>query len=109
MAEYFLSTLIYFHEPRGVKIRPESELSSHITQTSQKLYCFSLVPGSISLHKYGIGDPITGKLYDHLNIFCIPVVKHAVLKGKKVGPDLPTYVPPLPNLLKSNNYITCFV
>ncbi len=34
MAKYFMSRLIYFHEPKGVKIKPESEISSHITLTS---------------------------------------------------------------------------
>ncbi len=33
MVKYFTSRLIYFHEPKGVKIKPESEISSHITQT----------------------------------------------------------------------------
>ncbi len=31
MAKYFKSRLIYFHEPEGVKIKFESEISSHIT------------------------------------------------------------------------------
>ena len=34
MVKYFTSRLIYFHEPKGVKIKPESEISSHITLTS---------------------------------------------------------------------------
>ncbi len=34
MAKYFTSRLIYFHEPEGVKIKPESEISSHITLVS---------------------------------------------------------------------------
>ncbi len=35
MAKYFMSKLIYFHEPEArVKIKPESEISSHITLTS---------------------------------------------------------------------------
>ncbi len=29
-----MSRLIYFHEPEAVKIKPESEISSHITLTS---------------------------------------------------------------------------
>ena len=35
MAEIFHSRLIYFQEPEGVKIKPES-VSSHITLTSVK-------------------------------------------------------------------------
>ncbi len=34
MAKYFTSRLIYFHKPEAVKIKPESEISSHITLTS---------------------------------------------------------------------------
>ncbi len=34
MVKYFTSRLIYFHEPKGVKIKPESEISSHITLKS---------------------------------------------------------------------------
>ncbi len=36
MAKYFMSKLIYFHQRRvkRVKIKPESEISSHITLTS---------------------------------------------------------------------------
>ncbi len=34
MAKYFMSMLIYFQEPEGIKIKPESEISSHITLTS---------------------------------------------------------------------------
>ncbi len=34
MVKYFTSRLIYFQEPKGVKIKPESEISSHITPTS---------------------------------------------------------------------------
>ncbi len=34
MAKYFMSRLIYFQEPEGMKIQPESEISSHITLTS---------------------------------------------------------------------------
>ncbi len=35
MVKYFKSKLIYFHEPRArVKIKPESEISSHITLPS---------------------------------------------------------------------------
>ncbi len=34
MAKYFMSRLIYLHEPEAVKIKPESEISSHITLTS---------------------------------------------------------------------------
>ncbi len=33
MGKYFKSRLIYFHKP-GVKIKPESEISCHNTQTS---------------------------------------------------------------------------
>ncbi len=32
--KYFKSRLIYFHKPEGVKIKPESEISSHITLKS---------------------------------------------------------------------------
>ncbi len=34
MVKYFMSRLIYFREPEGVKIKPESEISSHITLMS---------------------------------------------------------------------------
>ncbi len=34
MAKYFMSRLIYFHEPEGLKIKPESEIPSHNTLTS---------------------------------------------------------------------------
>ncbi len=35
MAKYFMSgRLIYFHEPEAVKIKPESEISNHITLMS---------------------------------------------------------------------------
>ena len=34
MAKYFMSNLNYFHEPEAVKIKSESEISSHITLTS---------------------------------------------------------------------------
>ncbi len=35
MAKYFTRRLIYFHEPEArVKIKPESEISCHITLTS---------------------------------------------------------------------------
>ncbi len=34
MAKYFKSRLIYFHSQRKVKIKPESEMSSHITLLS---------------------------------------------------------------------------
>ncbi len=34
MVKYFTSRLIYCHEPKGVKIKPESEISSHITLMS---------------------------------------------------------------------------
>ncbi len=37
MAKYFMSRLIYFHRAKGgVKIKPESEISSHITLTKCK-------------------------------------------------------------------------
>ncbi len=32
--KYFMSILIYFPEPDAVKIKPESETSSHITLTN---------------------------------------------------------------------------
>ncbi len=31
MEKYFTSRLIYFHEPEGVKIKPKSEIFSHVT------------------------------------------------------------------------------
>ncbi len=34
MVKYFMSRLIYFTSQRRVKIKPESEISSHITQMS---------------------------------------------------------------------------
>ncbi len=34
MAKYFIIRLIYFHEPEGVKIKPESEISNHLTLMS---------------------------------------------------------------------------
>ncbi len=34
MVKYFMSWLIYFHNQRPVKIKPESEISSHIALTS---------------------------------------------------------------------------
>ncbi len=34
MVKYFKSRLIYFQEPKIVKIKPESEISSHITLRS---------------------------------------------------------------------------
>ncbi len=30
MAKYFTSRLIYFQEPEGVKIKPESEMFGHV-------------------------------------------------------------------------------
>ena len=33
MAKYFKSRLIYFHKPEASEIKPESEISSHITLT----------------------------------------------------------------------------
>ncbi len=35
MAKYFTNVLIYFHEPEA-SVKPESEISSHITLTSIK-------------------------------------------------------------------------
>ncbi len=34
MVKYFMSWLIYFHNQRPVKIKPESVISSHIALTS---------------------------------------------------------------------------
>ncbi len=34
MAKYFMSRLIYCHEPEAVKIKPESKISCHITLMS---------------------------------------------------------------------------
>ncbi len=34
MTKYFTNRLIYFQEPEPVKIKPESEISCHITLTS---------------------------------------------------------------------------
>ncbi len=34
MAKYFMSRLIYFHEPQASENKPESEISSHITLMS---------------------------------------------------------------------------
>ncbi len=31
MVKYFMSRLIYFHHPEEMKIKPESEISFHIT------------------------------------------------------------------------------
>ncbi len=41
MAEYFMSRLSYFQEPEaGVKIKPESEISCHITLTTGFYFIF---------------------------------------------------------------------
>ncbi len=34
MVKYFMSKLIYFQESKAVKIKPVSEISSHMTPTS---------------------------------------------------------------------------
>ncbi len=34
MVKYFISRLIYFQESKAVKIKPVSEISSHMTPTS---------------------------------------------------------------------------
>ncbi len=33
MVKYFKSRLSYFHEPEAVEMKPESEISSHISQS----------------------------------------------------------------------------
>ncbi len=38
MVKYFKSRLIYFHSQRRVKIKPESEISSHITLPECMVY-----------------------------------------------------------------------
>ncbi len=38
MAKYFKSSLIYFQEPEAVIVKPENEMSSHMTSVTSGLF-----------------------------------------------------------------------